>query len=71
LANTYQAAVGGYSTWLSFNGKGTTNMDKQDLQLYNHTLKDLELIDKIIPSTAIILLVRFWLLQLLRFYSMD
>jgi ABC-type nitrate/sulfonate/bicarbonate transport system substrate-binding protein len=54
LANTYQQQLEDIQHWLSLTEWGQQNMDKQDLQLVQHTLKDLELIDKIIPSTAII-----------------
>ncbi|MCM4173275.1 ABC transporter substrate-binding protein [Arenibacter sp. TNZ] len=54
LANTYQQQLEDIQHWLSLTEWGQQNMDKQDLQLVQHTLKDLKLIDKIIPSTAII-----------------
>lgn len=54
LANTYQQQLEDIQHWLSLTEWGQQNMDRPELQLVQHTLKDLELIDEIIPSTAII-----------------
>tara|TARA_R110002050_G_scaffold24240_4_gene64831 strand:- start:9006 stop:9866 length:861 start_codon:yes stop_codon:yes gene_type:complete len=54
LANTYNQELEDIRHWLSLTEWGQKNIGKQNLELVQNTLKDLRLIEKIIPNTEIL-----------------
>ena len=54
LANTYDQQLEDIKHWLSLTEWGQNNISKNNLELVQNTLKDLKLIERIVPSTEII-----------------
>ena len=54
LANTYNQQLEDIKHWLSLTEWGQNNISKKNLELVQNTLKDLKLIERIMPSTEII-----------------